>query len=185
MKISTHTHLRESSHKVDTFPLLILVMGLPGSGKTTFAQALSKSIGARHLNSDIIRAQLDKRGQYDEETKLLIYRELYHETQKFLASGQTVIVDATFYKDYLRSRFTEIAKNLSIPYRLIYINANSQTIKERLKENRTYSEADFQVYQSVKEQFEPIQEPFLEISSEKRSLQEMIYDAQQYINSNS
>lgn len=33
----------------------ILVMGLPGSGKTTLAKTLSTIIGAQHLNADAIR----------------------------------------------------------------------------------------------------------------------------------
>ena len=33
----------------------ILIMGLPGSGKTTLAQALAKKIGAVHINADIMR----------------------------------------------------------------------------------------------------------------------------------
>lgn len=33
----------------------ILIMGLPGSGKTTLAQKLSFSINAKHLNADEIR----------------------------------------------------------------------------------------------------------------------------------
>jgi adenylylsulfate kinase len=37
----------------------ILVMGLPGSGKTTLATALSKVLGASHLNADEIRKQHD------------------------------------------------------------------------------------------------------------------------------
>lgn len=35
----------------------ILIMGLPGSGKTTLATELSNHIGARHLNADAIREQ--------------------------------------------------------------------------------------------------------------------------------
>ena len=38
----------------------ILVMGLPGSGKTTLATALAKELNAEHFNADAVRATLSK-----------------------------------------------------------------------------------------------------------------------------
>lgn len=38
----------------------ILVMGLPGSGKTTLATALAKQLNAEHFNADLVRATLSK-----------------------------------------------------------------------------------------------------------------------------
>ena len=38
----------------------ILIMGLPGSGKTTLAKALSAELNAVHLNADEIRGQINK-----------------------------------------------------------------------------------------------------------------------------
>ena len=37
----------------------ILIMGLPGSGKTTLAQALSQVLSAEHLNADKIRERFN------------------------------------------------------------------------------------------------------------------------------
>jgi adenylylsulfate kinase len=41
-------------------PTKILVMGLPGAGKTTLARVLAKRIAAVHFNNDEVRAQLNK-----------------------------------------------------------------------------------------------------------------------------
>ena len=37
----------------------VLVMGLPGSGKTTFATELANKLGATHLNADDVRKEYD------------------------------------------------------------------------------------------------------------------------------
>ena len=41
--------------------MIIQVIGLPGSGKTTFAKELSSRINAIHLNADEVRAELSRR----------------------------------------------------------------------------------------------------------------------------
>ena len=40
--------------------MIIQVIGLPGSGKTTFAKEFSSRINAIHLNADEIRSDLNK-----------------------------------------------------------------------------------------------------------------------------
>ena len=40
-------------------PLKILIMGLPGSGKTTLAEKLAAKIDAFHLNADKVRREAD------------------------------------------------------------------------------------------------------------------------------
>lgn len=41
-------------------PQKILIMGLPGAGKTTLAQALTKRLNAVHFNADDIRSNINK-----------------------------------------------------------------------------------------------------------------------------
>lgn len=153
---------------------LILVFGLPGTGKTTFAHALSDYLKAEHLNTDVIRDRLGKRSQYNEHTKEFIYDELLRSARFELDKGRGVILDGTFYKESLRKRFTELGSDYGLPVIWVEVCAGEKVIKERISVTRPYSEADFEVYKNIKEAFEPLGEASIQVHSDKEDVQEMI-----------
>ena len=53
--------------------MIIVVSGLPGTGKSYFAEKLSGRLGAVHFNSDKMRNALHVRGKYTIGDKLHIY----------------------------------------------------------------------------------------------------------------
>jgi len=160
---------------------VIFIFGLPGSGKTTFAEYVAKSRGALHLNSDIIRDKLGLRGQYDEASKKKVYEAVMEAVEEGITMGHEVIVDATFYLESLRAPFREIAIRKGCQYFWIEIQAVESVIRERVSKKRAYSEADFSVYQQIKEEFEPLKEPHLTMRSDIHTLIEMVQLANDYL----
>lgn len=71
--------------------LLIVLAGLPGSGKTTLARALASRIGAVHLRIDTIEQALRRAGIAPEEEGYAVAMALAHDQ---LVLGQRVIADA-------------------------------------------------------------------------------------------
>ena len=132
---------------------LILVVGLPGTGKTTFAYALSKAISAKHLNSDIMRHDIGKRRQYDTASKAIIYNEMLNRTENFLKNHQKVIVDATFYKNIFRKPYELLSEKYNTEIKWIEIKASEEVIEKRVNKKREYSEADFEVYKKIKKDY--------------------------------
>jgi len=153
---------------------IIIVCGLPGSGKTTFAVALAKDIGAVHLNTDRIRAAEGKQGQYAEASKTGIYESLYARCREELSLGNVVVLDGTFSRHFYREPFLLLADELSVPLVWIEITAPEDVIRERVSKTRPYTEADFSVYQKIKSEFEPLPATHLVLDSVTMSTKEML-----------
>lgn len=75
-------------------PILVVMVGIPGSGKSTIANELSKQYGMRVFSSDKIREEFygDANIQGD---AMKVFGTLYYRMSKALQSGQDCIFDAT------------------------------------------------------------------------------------------
>ena len=164
--------------------MLILVCGLPGSGKSFFARTLSIRLQARYYNSDLLRKELfPNKRTYSEEEKQTVYSKLVAIAKKNLKDQHTVIIDATFYKNALRIPFYQLAEKLSCKVYIFYIQASEDLIKERTSLLREDSEADFNVYLKLKNKFEPIERAFLSLTSERNNIDQLIHSALLYLKS--
>ncbi|MEL7250893.1 MAG: ATP-binding protein [Bacteroidota bacterium] len=165
----------------NTGPQLILITGLPGTGKTTFARALAGEMGLPHYNTDNTRNALGLRGKYDPATKELVYQRLLELTKEQLQHGDSVVVDATFYTPVLRQPFIDLANELEVPARWIELEASEEVIRTRVSFKRPDSEADFSVYLDLKEQYTAPSCPHLKMRSDELLLADMVKRAKSYL----
>ena len=154
--------------------MLIIVTGLPGSGKTYFSKALSEEIKAHHINSDKTRKVHDLMGMYDDTSKNKVYFEMLLQMMKLLKQNEHVIIDATFYKRRTRNLFIDIAALSGHSVKVIQIKASTKTVEERVSKKRALSEADVEVYQKIKAIYEPLEIAHLILWSDKMDLKEML-----------
>lgn len=162
--------------------MLILISGLPGSGKTTLARAYAARYGALHLNSDLLRRELGLMGQYRPEDKKKVYDTLLERTREALLEGREVVVDSTFYKEVIREPFRRLAAECAAQLHWVEVRAQEPAIRERLKTPRADSEADFAVFEKIKNEYEPLEEPHLILWSDKEPLEQMAASMRQYVN---
>ena len=162
-------------------PHLIVVLGLPGTGKTTFARALADHLGALHLNTDMLRAQMGLRGRYDEATKARIYEALLQQGRAGLVAGRRVVLDGTFYKEAFRDRLAELAREAGAGVKWLEITASPETVRQRVSRHRPYSEADFAVYQKIRGAYEPLRGERLSLASDHLTPEAMLNRALQFL----
>lgn len=161
--------------------MLVIVLGLPGSGKSFFAKALAKRLDAAYVSSDRMRNTVGARGKYSKEEKMQIYHLMREETGKHASAGKKVVVDGTFYLTEMIDLFKTLSPALATPIYFMSVVADEKLIKERLSSPRDDSEADYDVYLNIKEKVEPLQIPHLTLRSGRDNIDEMISAAMDYI----
>ena len=151
---------------------LVITHGLPGSGKTTFAQAALERLRAIRIRSDVERKRLfglafsaDSRssiggGIYGADATRRTYARLYELARGLLTAGFPVIVDAAFLKQDERTQFRELAQELSVPFVIASLQASQATLSARItqrrEEARDASEADIAVLETLRAAQEPL-----------------------------
>jgi len=161
--------------------MLVLIAGLPGTGKTTVAKAFAKQCGAVHLNSDTLRLELGLMGHYSPEDKEKVYASLLERARTALLAGKQVVVDSTFFSEKIRAPFQALATSCGVPLRWIEVKAAERTLRQRLSHPRPDSEADFSVYEKIRDQFEPLPEDRLILDTDLETPESAALKIQTYL----
>ena len=99
-----------STKVIPNKPLLILLYGFPGSGKTYFARQLCEHFQAAHVHGDRIRAELFEQPRYDREENEVINHLMDYMTGEFLNAGMSVVYDANAMRLTQRRLLRDMAR---------------------------------------------------------------------------
>jgi adenylylsulfate kinase len=83
----------------------ILILGLPGSGKTALATALSKTLNAVHWNADTVRANINKDLGFTEKDRVEQSARMGWLSRVVISSGNKCIADLVCPTEECRAAF--------------------------------------------------------------------------------
>jgi predicted kinase len=141
-------------------PALVLVSGLPGTGKTYFSKELSKRLPFITLESDALRRVLNTNPNHSKPESARLFSAIHSLCERLLKEGYCVIVDATNLAEKHRQHFYDISDRTGVTLIIVQVIAPESVVKERLdkrkKEPDGNSYADWKVYIRMKKSVDKI-----------------------------
>lgn len=95
----------------NTRPIFVMMVGLPGSGKSTYAKELSNDLDAIICSSDTIRKELCGDINLQDKNEE-VFKILHNRTKENLRKGKSIIYDATNINSKRRRAFLSELKNI-------------------------------------------------------------------------
>jgi predicted kinase len=172
--------------------MLIIMAGLPGTGKSTLSRKLVSALGGVVLDKDAVRSALFP-GQYTEYSTAqddLVVGILYQVAEYYFRRypGLAVLIDGRLYsRRYQVQDAVQCAARTHQPLRIIECICSDESAKRRLEHataqgTHPAKNRSFELYLSIKARWEPIQEPKLVLDTDS-DLEVCAARALQYIRS--
>lgn len=112
-------------------PVLYLMLGYPGAGKTTVAQLIARHTGAVHIWSDLERHKMFDEPSHNEEESRRLYDSLNQRAESLLSEGKSVVFDTSFNHLADRDLLREIASKHGAKSIVVWLTTPARVARER------------------------------------------------------
>ncbi len=151
--------------------MIVIMAGLPGTGKSTLAKAVAQRTGAIVLDKDSIRAALfpAEMIEYSREQDDFVVRIMLKVAGWMLRrdASRVVILDGRpFAKKYQLDQVVTFAEWIKVPWRIVECTCPEDVGRERLaKSDHLAKDRNFELYLRVKAEWEEITRPKLALDT--------------------
>jgi predicted kinase len=153
--------------------MIVVMAGLPGTGKSTLSRALAEETGGIVLNKDILRADLFPEAfvEYSIPQDDFV-QDLMQRTAEYLLtrhSELTVFFDGrTFSRRYQIERVISLAEKLGTPWRIIECVCSESAAERRIQQGKQHPARNrsIDLYRKIRDQFQGIERPKLLLNTD-------------------
>lgn len=142
---------------------LLMMVGLPGTGKTSIVHSLQQWLPCVLVATDAVRTQIRRSPMYTAAEMMLVYEVCYTLTERRLQRGQRVVFDGSNYLAARRDYLINLAQRNGAPVAICTVQASQEVIRQRLGQRqrrghnaKDKSDADWVVYRWMVEAQEPV-----------------------------
>ena len=164
--------LRQSAHERRP-PILVMMCGLPGTGKSYVGRLLSVHLCAALVASDHVRKAFFPRPSYSPDEHGAVHQLCCTLVEVLLLDGVPVVLDATHAAKWQRARVYDIAERLMAHLAIVHTTASELVVRQRLERRGSQWRDPFDLsdavsaadYSRVQQRFEPLDRPHVVIDS--------------------
>jgi predicted kinase len=135
---------------------LVMLMGLPGVGKSHVARLLAERLGGAHVATDHLRSRLFIAPSYAAEENAAVFGIAEALVDELLGEGHVVVLDATHLVGRYRAPAENVARARGAALQHVLVTSDDAATRARL-ESRTrerdpgdHSDADVRVYERMR-----------------------------------
>lgn len=124
----------KKKYKTDLEPILYMLIGIPCSGKSTYAEKNCTRLNAEIVSSDDIRLELKGDYKFSLQDNKRIFEIAYDRIENTLRRGKNVIFDATNTNKKYRQRYITLARKFEAQIIAIVFNTPFHICVQRNEE---------------------------------------------------
>jgi predicted kinase len=160
-----------NTDETTAWPVLIMLCGLPATGKSYLARRLAEHVPFVIVETDFVRKTLFPSPTYSAQESNLVHLVCHALMEKLLKRGARVIFDATNLLEFHREKIYRLTRSTTARLVVVQTVAPETVVKERLEKRSVardpgdISDANWAIYKRMASTQQPVGHPHFTIDT--------------------